>query len=118
MVIYKGRAITLKHFLISPVIAAGAGYDFNIGDVISFQVNSWLKLMGNVYYWFFNLPDCQVKDLPKEIFNLFISLSVICMYPVFFLPLAAGTCVGLKKTKNLNVTDYDIFKLCNIVEKS
>lgn len=116
MVIYKGRAITLKHFLLSPVIAAGAGYDFNIGDVISFQVNSWLKLMGNVYYWFFDLPDFQVKELPKEIFNLFISLSVICAYPIFFLPLAIYVYFWLKKPKN--VTDSYIFKLCNIVEKS
>lgn len=116
MVIYKGRTITLKHFLLSPVIAAGAGYDFNIGDVISFQVNGWLKLMGNVYYWFFNLPDCQVKDLPKEIFDLLILLSFIFLYPVFFLPLATCVYFWLKKPKN--VTDSDIFKLCNIAEKS
>lgn len=116
MVIYKGRAITLKHFLLSPVIAAGAGYDFNIGDVISFQVNSWLKLTGDVYNWFFNLPDCQVKELTIEIFKLFVLLSVICMYPVFFLPLATYVYFWLKKPKN--VTDSDIFKLCNIAEKS
>lgn len=116
MVIYKGRAITLKHFLLSPVIAAGAGYDFNIGDVISFQVNSWLKLIGQVYNWFFNLPYCQVKDLPKEIFDLLILLTFIFLYPVFFLPLAVCAYFWLKKPRN--VTDYDIFKLCNIVEKS
>lgn len=116
MVIYKGRAITLKHFLLSPVIAAGAGYDFNIGDVISFQVSSWLKLMGNIYNWFFNLPDYQVKDLPKEIFGLLILSTYIFLYPVFFLPLAVYAYFWLKKPRN--VTDSDIFRLCTIAEKS
>lgn len=114
MVIYKGHAITLKHFLLSPVIAAGAGYDFNIGDVISFQVNSWIQLMGLIYNWFLDLPDCRVRELPKEIFYFFITVAFVFLYPVFFLPLATGVYLCLKKPKI--VTDSDIFRLCSIVE--
>lgn len=115
MVIYKGRSITLKHFLLSPVIAASAGYDFNIGDVISFQVNGWLKLTGQVCNWFYNLPDCRVGDLPKELFSLCVTLIFVLSYPILFLPFAFVGYHLIKKSKHVEYSE--ILRLCAIVEK-
>ncbi|WP_340618259.1 hypothetical protein [Xenorhabdus entomophaga] len=83
---YKQYPVMLEHYLDNPTWAVIAGYDYTFGDVICFQLNSFLATIKYVFSRdaLDDFLDYEIRDLPEFIAKSIGFLLLIVLYPTFF----------------------------------
>lgn len=88
--------LTFKHFCDRHHWAAVAGYEFTLMDCLSFSAIRYGAIWGLFINFWRDILDCQVRDIPVELFYAVLVTILLIIYPLCFWVFGVGIYIRCK----------------------